>query len=110
MSRTGANSVYAQQHAADILSRADGPAALKASIDQLNVEMDIAQRAPEQTRQQTLDRILGTKSDATRGSGSGQQAATIPEQARAQLKEGQVTTFGNGQKWTLKNGQPAQVP
>ena len=25
------------------------------------------------------------------------------------LKEGQVTTFANGQKWTLKNGQPAKV-
>lgn len=25
------------------------------------------------------------------------------------LKEGQVTTFGNGQRWTLQNGQPVQV-
>lgn len=36
-------------------------------------------------------------------------AAQLPQAARAALKEGQVTTFGNGQKWTLKGGQPVQV-
>lgn len=35
--------------------------------------------------------------------------AQIPDSARAQLKEGVKTTFGNGQIWTLKNGQPEQV-
>jgi hypothetical protein len=33
----------------------------------------------------------------------------LPSCALAQLKEGLVTTFGNGQKWTLRNGQPKQV-
>lgn len=40
---------------------------------------------------------------------AGASAVNLPEQAKAQLKEGQVTTFGNGQRWTLKNGQPMQV-
>jgi hypothetical protein len=35
--------------------------------------------------------------------------ANLPPQASSQLKEGQVTTFGNGQRWTLKNGIPVQV-
>lgn len=36
-------------------------------------------------------------------------APQIPPEAVKQLKEGIVTTFGNGQKWTLTNGQPTQV-
>lgn len=35
---------------------------------------------------------------------------SLPAGARMQLKANQVTTFGNGQKWTLgPNGQPVQV-
>ena len=37
-------------------------------------------------------------------------AAALPDAARKQLQEGHVTTFGNGQKWTLQNGKPVQVP
>lgn len=33
----------------------------------------------------------------------------IPDTARKLLKEGIVTTFGNGQKWMLQNGEPVQV-
>lgn len=33
----------------------------------------------------------------------------LPANARMQLKAGTVTTFGNGSKWTLQNGQPVQV-
>lgn len=36
-------------------------------------------------------------------------AAALPQQARAALKEGVNTTFGNGQTWTLRNGQPMLV-
>jgi hypothetical protein len=36
-------------------------------------------------------------------------APELPPAARSALKEGQVTTFGNGQKWTLKGGEPVQV-
>lgn len=37
-------------------------------------------------------------------------SATIPASAAAQLKEGHITTFANGQKWTKKNGKATQVP
>lgn len=36
-------------------------------------------------------------------------AATLPPAARAALKENVITHFGNGQSWTLKDGQPVQV-
>jgi hypothetical protein len=34
---------------------------------------------------------------------------SLPPEAIKSLKEGQITTFGNGQKWTLENGQPVQI-
>lgn len=42
--------------------------------------------------------------------GRQQAGGGIPEEARSKLQEGHVTTFANGQKWTLKNGQPERVP
>lgn len=36
-------------------------------------------------------------------------ASGLPDAARAKLREGVVTTFGNGSKWTLSDGVPAQV-
>lgn len=36
-------------------------------------------------------------------------ASAIPAQARAALREGQPTTFANGQTWTLRRGQPVQI-
>jgi hypothetical protein len=38
-----------------------------------------------------------------------QQAPQLPPAAMASLKEGQHTTFKNGQVWTLRGGQPVQV-
>jgi hypothetical protein len=37
------------------------------------------------------------------------QPPQIPPQAISQLRDGIVTTFGNGQRWTLRNGAPARV-
>jgi hypothetical protein len=39
----------------------------------------------------------------------GAPASGPPPAALAQLQEGHVTTFGNGQKWTMQGGQPVQV-
>ena len=36
-------------------------------------------------------------------------SSTLPEAAKAQLKEGHVTRFANGQTWTLNNGKPVRV-
>ncbi|UUJ74516.1 hypothetical protein [Microcystis phage Mae-Yong1326-1] len=38
-----------------------------------------------------------------------QAAGALPPAARAQLREGVVVTFANGQAWTLRNGVPTQV-
>ena len=38
-----------------------------------------------------------------------QQQATLPPAAVSVLKEGQQTTFANGQVWTLQNGKPVRV-
>lgn len=76
MSRTGTNSVYAQQHAADVISRADGHQAIKASIAQLEREMKIALEAPEQTRRGIIDKIVGAP-------GAAHGSATAPAGAAA---------------------------
>lgn len=36
-------------------------------------------------------------------------AGGLPQSAAAQLQEGQVMTFGNGQQWTLQGGKPVRV-
>ena len=53
-------------------------------------------------------RINPTASEAATG-GPPNARGNLPAAARSQLKEGHITTFANGQKWTLKNGQPEQV-
>jgi len=52
---------------------------------------------------------------ASPGQGSGgpppspDRQGTLPPAARAQLREGQVHKFNNGQSWTLQNGQPVRL-
>jgi hypothetical protein len=45
----------------------------------------------------------------TAATGTTAPKAGLPQEARAQLKENHVTHFGNGQSWTLQNGQAVQV-
>ena len=59
MSRTGTNSVYAQNAAEELLNKAAGPDAIAAALDQMGKEMQAAQIAPETTRQGILARISG---------------------------------------------------
>ncbi len=42
--------------------------------------------------------------------GAPQQAVTLPPAALAQIREGHITQFGNGTKWTLQGGKPVRVP
>ena len=51
----------------------------------------------------------GAKPEAKSEAKGEAKPTTLPPAAKAQLKEGFVTTFSNGQKWTLKNGQPERV-
>jgi len=57
MSRTGVNTVHAQQAAEHILSRVQGPESYAATIHQLEQEMAAAEQAPESVRQKILGRI-----------------------------------------------------
>lgn len=50
------------------------------------------------------------KPDAAPAAAPAAASTALPASAASQLKKGVVTTFGNGQKWTLDaNGQPKQV-
>jgi hypothetical protein len=49
--------------------------------------------------------VFGKMRPASEGAGGGE----LPPAARAQLQEGHETTFGNGQVWTLQNGQPKRI-
>lgn len=57
MSRTGTNSVNAQQHAESLLSTATSPEAYRAVIEQMQQEMQAAQVAPDLVRKHILDSI-----------------------------------------------------
>jgi len=60
-----------------------------------------------------LDRIRDATAKLLGGvSAPSSQAAPqteLPAAAREQLAEGQVTTFNNGQEWTLRNGKPVRI-
>lgn len=64
-------------------------------------------------RQQALDIMQKKEKEGDTAPAQTSEAATpvasIPPEAASQLKEGQITTFGNGQQWTLQGGQPVQV-
>lgn len=56
--------------------------------------------------------IAGVRFGATNkfaGRKPSQPITQLPPAARAQLKEGEVTTFNNGQVWTLENGKAKRV-
>jgi hypothetical protein len=78
-------------------SNEDSMARAKAATPQLQ------HRQPQQQR---LDPRLDPRLDRGRHL---QQAPQLPPAAMASLKEGQHTTFKNGQVWTLRGGQPVQV-
>lgn len=97
MNRTGANSVFAQQHAEELLAKADGPQAIASTIKQLDIEMGIAQRAPEETRQAILNRILNIKTDqAQPPPAAGASGTTAP--ARTITRQGTVNSGPNAGK------------
>jgi hypothetical protein len=60
---------------------------------------------PEEEFNQKLEPSTLALTDASASSGAG----ALPEAARGQLREGEHTTFGNGQTWTLENGTPKRI-
>lgn len=102
MTRTGGNSVYAQQHAASVLNAADGHEALMGAIKQLNIEMAIAKAAPAETRQDILDHILNPSTSAGAPPATAAPAAA-PAAGAAQPKNGERKQFKQG--WGVWDGQ-----
>lgn len=59
-----------------------------------------------------IQQLLGPEAQTAFGTHNTPAATTpgaIPPQALAQLSEGHITTFGNGQHWTLQGGKAVQV-
>lgn len=73
---------------------------IDSSTDAKNYASNPAGPAPAKPARPVLKRPLGG------GDGGGGQP---PPQALQHLKEGQPTTFANGQTWTLKGGKPVRV-
>lgn len=107
--------VGAQEDAKKLINGDMTPQQARATMEIMRREIDNARTAAHESTRRVSDQMRGLG----RGTGpaAGPAAApapaggsgTLPPEARAALKEGQVTTFGNGQKWTLRNGMPAQV-
>lgn len=100
-----AATVSDKDHAREILKDADTPEQFDAVIDILKQELQAARKAPGQVRQELRD---------LSGGGSTLESGKVPSvETKAPpinlLKEGVLTTFSNGSKWTLQNGKPVQV-
>ena len=67
---------------------------------------------PEELQQRIqfwMDNIPGRGPTQPSAQPAPQPAGSLPQSAAAQLKEGEVMTFGNGQQWTLHGGKPVKV-
>lgn len=110
VSPTGTVTVNDKEHAREMLSTADSHQQVVAIIGQLKKEMAAAGKAPgtvkEQLRSGFREPPAGNAPAAAPAPAGG---GALPPQAVQQLREGNVTTFRNGQRWTLRNGQPVQV-
>lgn len=91
---------------------------LRSSIPFSHNDVTGLERAHAQNHDMTLQQYIAsqglakpkTPAGPTASSGAPKTASTLPPAALKQLEEGHLTVFGNGQKWTLTNGQPTQVP
>lgn len=72
------------------------------------IQNELKEMLGESPRKQQLQRDLDTIYKQLSGA-SAAAPAQLPSAALSQLKAGVVTTFANGQQWTLENGQPKQV-
>lgn len=84
---------------------------LKALIASLRDQADPMKNMDKASREQASALLRQAQEKLAQMSGLGGSSAStqLPAAALSQLKEGLVTTFANGQKWTLQNGQPTQV-
>lgn len=70
------------------------------------LRQDLVNQARQDSGMPPLDTNRFRAKPTVNDPGKSQQ---LPPQARSQLKPGQITTFANGQRWTVRNGQPVRV-
>lgn len=99
--------VGAQEDAKKLINGDMSVPQARAVLDVMRTEMKNARDAAHESEGRIRERMRGL------GRGNGATPGAAPAAGGSppvdRLKEGQVTTFANGQKWTLKNGQPAKV-
>jgi len=83
------------------LSDIQSPSEYRKSLQQI---IDYTQRSKQRLEQGFMDTYPTQFRRSERGTGDQPPAA-----AASKLKEGTVTTFGNGQQWTLRGGKPTRV-
>ncbi len=74
---------------------------IRVAVDQLMIEMQSELQGAKRA-QKEFQAGYGRETAAP-------SSQDLPSKAREQLSEGHVTTFQNGQSWTLENGQPKRV-
>lgn len=112
ISPTGSPTVSDKEHAREMLSTADSPEAYAAVLQQMQKEIDMAHKAPEQAR-----RGLETERQAAKRGGQAQPPVMVPNPVQApqqqqrsapgaqQYRDGQTATGPNGQKVIFSRGQ-----
>lgn len=97
MSRSGANTVHAQQRADHVISTATGPNGYETAVQTLLHEADAVERAPENARRRLAQSILGNSGGGAQAPGGpGTQAAPAPPKA-GEVRKG----------YRFKGGDPA---
>lgn len=115
LSARGGTDAEKRAHNREMFETADSPEALRAALEAVQKETEIAGRAAEASmrpRGATNPPPGSAPTTGTPPPGRGQTPGTgpsLPPAVVATLKEGKNTTFSNGQTWTLRNGQPVQV-
>lgn len=115
LSARGGTDAEKRAHNRELFDTADSPEALRAALEAVQKEVEVAGRAAEASmRPRGATTPPPGPAAAPRTPPPGQTPASgtgpsLPPAAVSQLMEGRVTVFGNGQKWTLRNGQPVQV-
>jgi hypothetical protein len=94
--------VGAQEDAKKLINGDMTPKQARAVMDTMRQEIQNARSAAKDS----LTRVKGHISGLGKGEPNSGATNTPPID---KLTEGQVTTFGNGQKWTLRGGKPVQV-
>ena len=119
MARGGASTVSAMDRAEKMLSTATSQQGYMRQLDRLHKEVQTMLYGSASAKQGLLNQITGGSTETPlpklTGVSGTTAASSVPQlppdvAARAGLKEGEVTEFANGQKWTLRNGVPTQVP